>query len=458
MAKLPDGSPAPGLLQTLQLVADPITFLDRNAREFGDPFTTRVLGWNSPPVVFFGNPAAIEQIYTSQADRFELGKVTHVFRPLTGDRSLIMLDGAAHQRQRQLLMPPLHGDRMRTYGQTICEITQQAIANWSLDEPFSIRHYTSEISLQVILRVVFGMVPGSRYRQLKQLLNDLLESVTSSVYSSQFFFPLLQQNLGPWSPWGSFLRQMQQIDALVFAEIQERRTQAAHAGADVLSLLLAAQDEAGQGMTDRELRDQLMTLLLLGHETTASALSWAFYWVHANGEIRDRLQAELLSGDPDSDRLAQLPYLTAVCKEALRVYPIALISQPRKVKQAVQIDGYEFEPGAILIPCIFTAHRRPETYPNPDQFQPDRFLERKFTPYEFLPFGGGVRSCIGAAFSLYEMKLVLATVLLNYELALANTGTVKPARRGITFVPSEQFKLRAIASHPGKSPAMQQVQ
>jgi cytochrome P450 family 110 len=450
LATLPQGFPMPGLLQTLQLVADPIAFLDRNAREYGDRFTTRVLGWNSPPVVFLGDPAALEQIYTSQADRFDLGKVTHVFRPLTGDRSLIMLDGAAHQRQRQLLMPPLHGDRMRTYGQTICEITQQTIGAWRLDTPFSIRDYTSEISLEVILRVVFGMTPGSRYQALKQLLNDLLESVTSSLYSSQFFFPVLQQNLGPWSPWGSFLGQMQQIDALVLAEIQQRRTQN-QAGTDVLSLLLAAQDEAGQGMTDRELRDQLMTLLLLGHETTASALSWAFYWVHADGGIRDQLQAELQAGDPDPDRLAQLPYLTAVCKEALRVYPIALISQPRTVKQAVQIGGHKFEPGTILIPCIYTAHRRPETYPQPDQFLPDRFLERKFTPYEFLPFGGGARSCIGAAFSLYEMKLVLATVLLNYELGLANTGAVKPARRGITFVPSEQFRLRAIAPRSGVS-------
>ena len=447
MAKLPDGSPTPDLLQTLQLVADPIAFLDRNAHQYGDTFTTRVLGWNSPPVVFFGGPGAIEQIYTSQADRFELGKVTHVFRPLTGDRSLIMLDGAAHQRQRQLLMPPLHGDRMRAYGQTICEITRRVTRPWRLNEPFSIRDYTSEISLEAILRVVFGITAGPRYQQLKHLLHRLLESVTSPLYSSQFFFPLLQQNLGPWSPWGAFLSQMQQIDALVLAEIQERRSQD-QPGTDILSLLLAGRDAAGQGMTARELRDQLMTLLLLGHETTASALSWAFYWVHANREIRDRLQAELQAGDPDPDRLTQLPYLAAVCKEALRIYPIALISQPRKVTQAVQIEGHEFEPGAILIPCIYTAHRRPETYSQPDQFQPDRFLSCKFTPYEFLPFGGGVRSCIGAAFSLYEMKLVLATVLLNYELALANTGTVKPARRGITFVPSEQFRLRAIAVHP----------
>jgi hypothetical protein len=192
-----------------------------------------------------------------------------------------------------------------------------------------------------------------------------------------------------------------------------------------------------------------MTLLLLGHETTASALSWAFYWVHEEPSVLAKLRQELesLGNAPDPDRLAQLPYLTAVCKESLRIYPIALISQPRKVKTPVQIGSHTFDPGAILIPCIYLAHRRSQTYPAPEQFQPDRFLQQKFSPYEFLPFGGGSRSCIGAAFSLYEMKLVLATVLSCYTLTAATQGTVKPERRGITFVPSSNFRLTAIARH-----------
>lgn len=449
---LPDGPQLPALQQTLQLVADPIAFLNRCAERYGDAFTTRVLGWQSPPVVFLGKPQAIEQIFTRQAEQFELGKVTHVFRPLTGDRSLIMLDGQAHQRQRQLLMPPLHGDRMRAYGHLICEITREVIRDWQLHQPFSIRASTAEISLQVILRVVFGVNPGLRYEQLRQRLARLLEAITSSLYSSQFFFPVLQQNLGGWSPWGSYLQQMQQIDALVYAEIRDRRQQNDPARTDVLSLLLSVQDETGAGMTDTELRDQLMTLLLLGHETTASALSWAFYWIHHLPQVKQQLQQELDRADrTDPDQLAALPYLNAVCKESLRVYPIALISQPRKVKQTVEIDGFTFEPGCILIPCILTAHRRAATYPQPQQFLPDRFLQQKFSPYEFLPFGGGVRSCIGAAFSLYEMKLVLATVLSSYELEMATQGTVKPARRGITFVPSRNFKLQAIAQRPAKS-------
>ncbi len=447
LVRLPDGPTTPSLLQTLHLVAQPIAFLESCAQQYGDTFTTRVLGWNSPPIVFFGNPDAIAQIFTAPAGQFELGKVTHVFRPLTGDRSLIMLDGDRHQRQRQLLMPPLHGDRMRMYGQLICELTRQVVANWTLDKPFSIRESTSEISLQVILRVVFGMTPGPRYHQLKHLLAVLLESITSPLYSSQFLFTVLQQNLGAWSPWGAFLKQQYQIDKLIYAEIRQRRVQLDPSRTDVLTLLLSAQDEAGRSMTDEELRDQLMTLLLLGHETTASALAWTFYWVHEQRAVLDQLREELeaLGDAPDPDRLAQLPYLNAVCKESLRVYPIALISQPRKVKETIAIDGYTFDPGAVLIPCIYLAHRRAQTYPNPEQFQPDRFVQQKFSPYEFLPFGGGSRSCIGAAFSLYEMKLVLATVLACYDLELATQGSIKPARRGITFVPSKNFQLRAIA-------------
>jgi cytochrome P450 len=355
-----------------------------------------------------------------------------------------MLEGASHQRQRQLLLPPLQGDRMRIYGQLICDITRQVIADWTLHQPFSIQVSTSEISLQVILRVVFGMTPGSRYEQLKQQLHQLLAAITSPLYSSQFFFPLLQQDWGAGSPWHRFLHQRQQIDALIYAEIAERRMEEVSHRSDVLSLLLAARDADGQAMSDRELRDQLMTLLLLGHETTASALSWAFYWIHRDPQVLARLQAEVAAVREDADR-AQLPYLTAVCKESLRIYPIALISQPRRVKATVKIAGYTFDPGCILIPCIYTAHRRGQTYAEPQQFQPDRFLAQKFSAYEFLPFGGGARSCIGAAFSLYEMKLVLATVLSSYQLALANRGEVKPARRGITFVPNENFRLQAIA-------------
>lgn len=447
--KLPNGPRLPSLLQTLYIIAQPTRFLDRCAQRYGDTFTLRVLGVGSPPVVFCGSPQAIQDIFTTQADRFELGKVTHVFRPLTGPRSLIMQDGRRHQRLRQLLMPPLHGERLHSYGQLICNITDDVLSPWQSGQPLHIREWMSEISLQVILRVVFGLDPGPRYEELRVLLHTLLEAVTSPLYSVQFFLPPLQLNVGPKSPWGHFLKLRQRIDDLVYAEIRDRREQFDPDRIDVLNLLISARDEAGEALTDEELRDQLMTLLLLGHETTASSLTWAFYWLYRQPQTLSRLLQELDVGPETSPlEVAQLPYLTAVCKEALRVYPIALISQPRWVKESVRLEGYDLDPGTVVVPCIYLAHRRSQTYAEPEQFQPERFLDYKPSPYEYLPFGGGSRSCIGMALSLFEMKLVLAQVLRHYALDVVADRVfqrpVQPVRRGITFVPPEDFRLRVI--------------
>ncbi|MBF2074263.1 MAG: cytochrome P450 [Synechococcales cyanobacterium C42_A2020_086] len=440
---LPDGPKLPALLQTLSLIADPTGFLETCSQRYGDPFTLRVLGVNSPPVIFFSHPDAVQAIFTTLSSRFELGKVTHIFRPLTGDRSLIMQDGSRHQKQRQLLMPALHGEGLYRCGSLISHISRTTQPHGSL---VSVQDWMLEISLETILRVVFGLQPGARYQELKSRLQRLLERINSPLYSLQFFLPPLQQNWGAWSPWGQFLQLRQQIDDLLYAEIRERRDQG-NQGTDILSLLIAARDEAGTPMDDTELRDQLMTLLLLGHETTASGLTWAFYWLYRHPDVLERLHQELdaLGPDPDPLTLAQQPYLTAVCKEALRVYPIALIAQPRRVREPIELAGYQFEPGAVLVPCVYLAHRRPETYPEPLQFRPERFLSSK-SAYEYFPFGGGNRSCIGMALALFEMKLVLATLLRTYEFepAAGFQPLRRPARRGITFVPPRSVQLRII--------------
>lgn len=452
--KLPDGPKTSALLQTLYMIADPTGFLETCARQYGDTFTLKVLGPNSPPVVFFSHPQAIQAIFTTLTDQFELGKVTHIFRPLTGDQSLIMQDGLRHQKQRQMLMPALHGEGLYRCGELVCEITQRSAQN-AIGSVVAVQDWMLEISLEVILRVVFGLKPGQRYSQLRTRLHTLLEWVNSPLFSVQFFLPPLQQNLGSWSPWGKFVRLRQQIDALLYAEIAERRAQNTTSDrTDILSMLMAARDLEGQPLSDVELRDQLMTLLLLGHETTASGLTWAFYWLYRNPEILDRLLMELTTVAPETNaiQLSQQPYLNAVCKEALRVYPIALISQPRKVKQTVTLEGYEFEPGAILVPCIYMAHRRAEAYPDATQFCPDRFLTSKLSAYEYFPFGGGNRSCIGMALALFEMKLVLATLLKHYKLGSVKPvqGPTRPARRGITFVPPDplQFSINGMRSAP----------
>ncbi len=330
--KLPDGPKTSALLQQIQWIARPLDFLETSTQRYGDPFTARLGG---PEIVFIGDPEANRSIFTAGPEQFDCGQENVILRPLLGDHSLILLDGDRHQRQRRLLMPPFHGDRMRAYGQLICQVTKQVVGQWQIGQPFSVRTSMQEITLRVILQAVFGLQEGARYAQLRQLLGSMLDSLGSRLSSSLLFFQTLQRDFGPWSPWGRFLRQRQQVDQLIYAEIQERRQQAEPSRADILTLLMTARDEAGQPMTDIELRDELMTLLIAGHETTASALTWALYWVHHLPEVQEKLRSELEGHGSNLDSpesVARLPYLTAVCQETLRIYPVAMLAFPRVVK------------------------------------------------------------------------------------------------------------------------------
>lgn len=428
----------------IQAVFRPLEALEEFSQRYGDCFTTQVLG--GPPTVIFSNPEAIQKIFTADSRLFDSGQGNDILTPLLGANSLIRLDGDRHQRQRQLLMTPFHGERMRTYGKLICDITEQVISQWTLDRPFRVRASMQEISLRVILQAVFGLDQGERFQRLRQLISSWLDTFNSPLSSSLLFFPLLQQDLGPWSPWGRFLRQRQQINDLLYAEIRERRTKLDQQGQDILSLMMAARDEAGQPMTDVELRDELMTLLFAGHETTASALAWALCWIHSLPEVRDTLLRELdgLGANPELGGIARLPYLTAICQETLRIYPITLFPFGRIVKSSFHLMGYEFTPGTMLLPCIYLTHHREELYPEPKRFKPERFLKRQFSPYEYFPFGGGSRRCIGLAFAQFEMKLVLlATILSRYQLALLNGRPVHPVRRGVAFSPPDSLQIIA---------------
>ena len=434
--KLPPGPQTPPFLQLSQWIARPLELMETCAQRYGDTFSLR-LG-RLEPLVFLSNPQAIQEIFTAQPEQFEVGRGNKILQPLLGKQSLIMLDGDRHQRERRLLIPPFHGDRMRAYGKLICDITEQVISQWKLGEAFPVRPSMQQISLRVILHAVFGLDEGQRYQQLQQLLCSWLELTSSPWSSSLLFFRSLQRDLGPWSPWGRFVRQQQQIDKLLYAEIQERREQPDRSRTDILSLLMSARDEDGKPLTDAELRDELLTLLFAGHETTASALTWALYWIHHLPEVHSRLLQELdtVGDHADISAVARLPYLTAVCGETLRIYPVAMLTFGRVVKSPLQIMGYQFDTGTMLAPCVYLTHQREDIYPEPKRFKPERFLERQFSPYEYLPFGGGNRRCIGMAFALFEMKLVLATVLSRYNLAIAGNRQVRPVRRGVTLAAS----------------------
>jgi cytochrome P450 len=442
--QLPPASPRPDFLEKVSWIADPLNYMDTHAQKYGDIFSNYILGKNTP-WVFVSHPQAIQKILTN--DVFEApGYINTILAPLTGDNSLFMLEGDRHKRERKLLMPSFHGERMRDYGELITDITKKIINELPLKQTFIARETLQEISLDVILKVVFGVDAGERYSQLKWLLSEMLEVFKSPLSSSFLFFPILQQDLGPWSPWGYFLKQRQQVDELLYAEIRERRENLDESRQDMLSLMIAARDEEGNPMTDTELRDELLTLLFAGHETTATAMSWALYWIHSQPEVHKKLIQELKSLPKNAEGMDifRLPYLTAVCQETLRIYPVAMLTFTRTNKESVDLMGHQLPPKTPVVGCIYLTHRREDLYPQADQFKPERFLERKFSPYEFLPFGGGSRLCIGMALAQYEMKLVLATILLNYELNLLEKQPVKAVRRGVTLAPKGGIKMQLL--------------
>ena len=453
--KLPDGPQTLSLLHRIQRITKPLEFLETYAQHYGDIFTLPLaIGQENDLMVLISNPQGIQEIFSTDPDKLDSGG-DGTRLPFLGEQSLIALSGERHKRQRKLLTPPFHGERMRAYGQLIRGITEQVTSQWTIDKPFSMRSSTQRISFQVILKAVFGLEEGPRYQEIDRLLTSRFEGAKSIFRSILLFFPVLQKDWGPLSPWGRLMQNERDIDKLIYAEIAERRGNPHSSRTDILSLMITARDEQGQPMTDVELRDELITLLVAGHETTATTLAWAFYWIHHQPEVREKLLQELdvLGNNSDPMEIFKLPYLDAVCKETLRIYPVALLAFQRRVKSPLQIMGYQFQPGTFLAPCIYLTHHREDLYPEPKRFKPERFLERQFFPYEYLPFGGGNRRCIGMAFAQFEMKLVLATILSHWELALADSKPVKPVRRGLLMAPSDGVRMVV----KGKRPQSQRV-
>jgi cytochrome P450 len=438
----PNLLPMPPVLQKWQWVTDPIGYMEGAAKLYPDIFTAEVVGFGGE-LVFINHPEAIQEILTNDRKTFTApGDLNQILSPLLGDYSVIMLDGDRHKRRRQLLMPPFHGDRMKAYGQIIRELTLKAFQTIPVGQSFVARHVTQEISLQVMLQAVYGVCDEVKNGPLTQAVTALSDTFRSPLSSTILFFEFLQRDWGAWSPWGRFLRVRQKLDEMIYAEIRDRRANPDPDRIDILSLLMAAQDETGQPMTEKELRDELSTLMFAGHETTATAMAWALYWVHRLPAVREKLLRELATVDlTDSMSVARLPYLTAVCNETLRIYPVAMLTFPRLVQEPVEMLGHQLNPGTILLGSMYLVHQREDLYPEPKTFNPERFLERQFSPYEFMPFGGGVRRCIGEALAQFELKLALATVLTHYEMELAETKPEVPRRRGVTLAPKGGVKM-----------------
>ncbi len=439
--KLPDGPKTPDWLQKIQYITDPLGYMDSAYQRYGDIFNAPIIG-NFKRLLLVSAPEGLQQLLTRDTKEF-YAPSNGLLQVLVGDNSIFCLEGDRHRRERKLLMPPFHGERMRAYGQIICELTEQVFSQLTPSTTFSGRSVIQNISIEIILNVVFGIHEGESFHNLKQLISSLMDSFQSPLTSSLLFFPFLRKDLGAWSPWRNFSCLQQQIEQLIYAEIGDRRAQNDPSRTDILTLLMSARDENGEEMSDLQLHDELITLLFAGHETTATAISWALYWIHKYPEIRDKLLQELdtLGDSPEPMSIFKLPYLTAVCNETLRIYPVAPLTVPREVKEPVELMGYQLEPGTRVYGCIYLTHHREDLYPQPKEFRPERFLERQYTNYEFFPFGGGARRCIGEALAMFEMKLILATILSNYQLALADSRPVRPQRRGVTLAPAGGVKM-----------------
>lgn len=448
-------SKTPVFLQCLHWVFNPVGYLEKNERQHPDLFVGRGIGFGAE-IVITSHPQVMQSILTNDRKQFTApGDTNQILEPLIGSSSTVMLEGESHKKRRQLMMPAFHGDRLRTYGESIMRLTRKVVDPLAVNETFTARAITQAISLQIIFEVVFGLDAGETAEKIRKLLTATADRFNSPLASALLFFPRLQKDWGTWSPWGQFLHLRRQLDALLYDEIHDRRIHPDTDRTDILSALMAARDENGEPLSDQELRDELITLLFAGHETTASAIAWGLYWIHRQPQVKAQLLQELaaLGPDPDPMTIVALPYLTAVCQETLRRSPVAMLTFPRLAQEPVEILGQRFEPGTLIMGCMYLTHQRQDLYPHPEAFRPERFLERKYSPYEFIPFGSGVRRCIGEALAQYEMKLVLATILTDYQLELADQRPETPRRRGVTLAPARGVRMVMRGACPVSPPA-----
>jgi cytochrome P450 len=445
---LPPG-PRNALLQTYQYTRDPYGWYIRNREAYGDIFTARVVNGT---IVIVGHPAGAQAVFGADPDTF-VPFGTEAVQPIVGPNSMLFLSGARHRRERKLLMPPFHGERMRAYGHIIRDATLATAQRWIPGQQMAFQDSSQAISIEVIIRAVFGIQDRARVDALRGKIVHFVDETNPAL----FFFPFLQRPFGGYGPWARFQKMKSQVSALLNAEVESRRN-ATNSGADILSLMLAARHEDGSQMTADEVHDELLTLVFAGHETTGIALAWAIYWLLRNPECMTRLLAEIdqLGPNPDPDALARLPYLDGVVLETLRLHPI-VPDIPRQLARPFEIGGYRLPTGMGIAVATTLLHARPDIYPEPERFKPERFVDHKFSPFEYTPFGGGARRCLGAAFATYEMKIVLGTILAQYRLVLAEPGEVRPSRRNVVLGPATGVRVMFVGPRSPKATKLQQA-
>jgi cytochrome P450 family 135 len=425
---LPPGPRLPAAAQTLRWTMRPCSVLDAGLRQYGSTFTLRLLGFGNrgfSDVVFLADPAAIKTVFTASPDTLRVGELRADMAPMFGNHSILLLDGREHMRQRKLMLPQFHGERMTRYAELIAAATERELDTWPLGRPFALQTRLQTITYDVIMQAVFGLADARRRAEVGGALRHALDIVANPLSELAMGLP---GRIGPINLRARFERAVADADALLLAEIARRRTDPELAECDdILALLLQARDEDGEPMSDRELRDELVTLLLAGHETTATGLAWCFDYLLRDRHVLERVTDECRDGGENG-------YLDAVIQEVLRLRPpISFVD--RKLTQPLELDGYFLPAGTIVAPCIYLVHRRGDLYPAPHTFRPERFLERGPETYSWLPFGGGVRRCVGASFAMLEMRIVLETILRRARLRSVSQRPETAIRRAIVMAP-----------------------
>jgi cytochrome P450 len=406
----------------------PLASLERWRARYGKRFTLRLPA--GPPFVMITEPDQVKQIFTAPPDVLHPGEGARVLQPVVGSNSVLLLDEGAHMEQRKLMLPAFHGERMSLLKDLMSEVAEREVMEWPRGTPIEMHPRMQALTLEVILRAVFGLQPGPRLDALREQLRDMLQfgdRFISLVPPDPDGVPA--KVLGRVGPFAKFVRMQEKADALIFELIDERRRES-DGGEDILAMLLEARHEDGSPMDQQELRDELMTLLVAGHETTASALAWAFSRLPHHPDVLTRLNEEISSGDGDD-------YLTATIYEVMRRRPVLPNVGPRYVVQEVEIGDWTYSPGVCVVPNAYLIHHDPDIYPEPYAFRPERFLGESPGTYTWIPFGGGRRRCLGASFAMLEMKIVLRAVLSQCEVRSGGNGIELARRRNITIRPAE---------------------
>ncbi len=415
----PPGPRMPSLLQAAMVTASPYGWMVKRWRRYGDVFSSRFPIFGR--VVYVAEPTLVKEVFTGDPATFHAGEAnTLALGDALGEHSLLTLDEERHLSQRKLLLPPFHGESVRRYVEVMAEATAREVARWPVGKEIQLRPRIQAITLDVILRAVFGVRDDRRMDLFRERIPPLGE--TTSVLN---WLPFMDRDLGGITPAARFRRALAAVDELIYAEIADRREAGGGEGRDdVLSLLLSARYEDGSAMSDTELRDELMTLLTAGHETTATGLAWAFERLLRTPRVLARLTASL---DDDA-------YVDAVVKETLRVRPV-VVDVARKLTRETEVAGWRLPAGTLVLPAIAVLHARPDLYDSPEEFRPERFLDGAAESYAWIPFGGGVRRCIGASFAQVEMKTVLREVLRRVRLRAPTQRAERGVIRHVTVVP-----------------------